>query len=112
VLRFRVARAEGGRVENTMPVGLVRDFPKERDAWREVDRLGLLTRINAGPSPGSIRFDELAEHYLTADFGEDAVRPKSDTPPPSWNTSCAITSSPAGAMRRRRTSNPSTFSAG
>ena len=29
-----------------MPVGLVRDFPKEKDAWREVNRLGLLVRIN------------------------------------------------------------------
>ncbi len=79
VLRFRVGNAEGRRVENTLPVGLVRDFPKEQDAWREVDRLGLLVRINSdAPCPGRTRFDILAEHYLKADFGEDAVRPKSD----------------------------------
>lgn len=78
VLRFRVRNAEGRRVENTLPVGLVRDFPKEQDAWREVDRLGLLVRINSdAPCPGRTRFDVLAEHYLKADFGEDAVRPKS-----------------------------------
>lgn len=78
VLRFRVMNAEGRRVENTFPVGLLRDFPKEQDAWREVDRLGLLTRINSdAPCPGRIRFDALAEHYLKADFGDDAVRPKS-----------------------------------
>jgi integrase len=65
-------------VENTLPVGLVRDFPKERDAWREVDRLGLSIRINALRFPGRIRFNALAEHYLIADFGEDAVRPKSE----------------------------------
>jgi hypothetical protein len=78
VLRYRVANGEGKRVENTAPVGLVRDFPKEQDAWREIDRLGLLARINSdAPCPGRTRFDSLAEHYLKADFGEDAVRPKS-----------------------------------
>src|SRR5579864_1891063 len=58
VLRFRVSNAEGRRVENTLPVGFVRDFPKEQDAWREVDRLGLLTRINSdAPCPARVRFD-------------------------------------------------------
>ena len=46
MLRFRVTNAEGKRVENTLPIGLVREFPKDRDAWREVDRLGLGVRIN------------------------------------------------------------------
>lgn len=78
VLRFRVSNAEGRRVEHTLPVGLVRDFPKEQDAWKEVDRLGLATRVNSdAPCPGRTRFNVLAEHYLKADFGEDAVRPKS-----------------------------------
>ena len=78
VLRYRVSRADGRRVENTMPVGLVSDFPKERDVWREVDALGLPVRINDAPSPVRIRFDALAEHYLMADFGEDSVRSKSE----------------------------------
>ena len=78
VLRYRVSRADGRRVENTMPVGLVSDFPKERDVWREVDALGLPARINDAPSPVRIRFDALAEHYLMADFGEDSVRSKSE----------------------------------
>lgn len=78
VLRFRVMNAEGRRVENILPVGLVRDFPKPQDAWREVDRLGLTARVNSdAPCPGRTRFNALAEHYLKADFGEDAVRPKS-----------------------------------
>jgi integrase len=78
VLRYRVENAEGRRVENTATIGLLRDFPKEQDAWREVDRLGLLVRINSdAPCPGRIRFNALAEHYLKADFGADAVRPKS-----------------------------------
>lgn len=71
------------RVENTFPVGLVGDFPKEQDAWREVDRPRLLTCINSNvPFPARIRFDALAEHYLKADFGADAVRPKSENTVP------------------------------
>jgi integrase len=77
VLRFRVANAEGKRVEHTLAIGLVREFPKDKDAWREVDRLGLGVRINDAPAPGRVLFSFLAEHYLKADFGADAVRPKS-----------------------------------
>jgi integrase len=77
VLRFRVTNAEGRRVEHILPVGLVSEFPKDRDAWREVDRLGLGVRINDAPAPGRVSFKFLAEHYLKADFGADAVRPKS-----------------------------------
>ncbi len=79
VLRYRVATADGRRVENTLPIGLVRDFPSEKAAWREVDTLGLLVRINSdAPAPGRIHFASLAEHYLRADFGQDAVRPKTE----------------------------------
>jgi integrase len=77
VLRYRITKPDGKRVEHGVPVGLVRDFPKEKDAWREVDKLGLLVRINDAPDDGRIRFDALAEHYLKTDFGADAVRPKS-----------------------------------
>lgn len=77
MLRFRVTSAEGKRVEHNLPVGLVLMFPKDRDAWREVDRLGLGVRINDAPAPGRVLFKFLAEHYLKADFGADAVRPKS-----------------------------------
>ncbi len=77
VLRYRVTNFDGNRVENVMPIGLVRDFPKDKDARREADRLGLSVRINDSPMPGRIRFDFLAEHYLKADFGADSARPKS-----------------------------------
>ena len=77
VLRYREIRDQGKRVQNDLPVGLVRDFPKEKDAWREVDRLGLLLRINAQHLDDRIRFRALAEHYLTHDVGPDALRPKS-----------------------------------
>ena len=78
MLRYRVTESDGRRVENTMPVGLLRDFPKEKDAWREVDKLGLRIRINEAPCPGRIRFNFLAEQYLKNDFGADAVRPKTE----------------------------------
>ena len=78
VLRYRTNAADGRRVENTLPVGLVCMFPKERDAWREVDKLGLLARINNEQSGTRMRFAQLAEHYLTVDFSEDAVRPKTE----------------------------------
>lgn len=78
VLRYRVIGSDGRRVENTTPVGLVLDFPKEKDAWREVDKLGLLVRINESAYPVRIRFNSLAEQYLKNDFGADAVRPKTE----------------------------------
>src|SRR5690242_12977744 len=78
VLRFRVTNAQGRRVENTLPVGFVRDFPSEKTAWREVDKLGLLLRVNDVPDSGRIHFDALAEHYLRSDLGSDAVRPKTE----------------------------------
>jgi integrase len=78
VLRHRVTASDGRRVENIMQVGLVRDFPKEKDARREVDKLGLLLRINETPCSGRIRFSSLCEQYLKNDFGADAVRPKTE----------------------------------
>ena len=77
MLRYRVTSADGRRVENIATIGLVREFPKDKDAWREVDRLGLGVRINDAPTSGRASFHFLAEHYLKADFGADAVRPKS-----------------------------------
>jgi hypothetical protein len=50
LLRYRVTNSEGRRVENVMPIGLVREFPKDNDAWREADRLGLPVRINEAPA--------------------------------------------------------------
>jgi hypothetical protein len=77
VFRYRVTNAEVKRVEHIATIGLVRQFPKDRDAWREVDRLGIGVRINDTSAAGRVSFYFLAEHYLKADFGGDAVRPKS-----------------------------------
>lgn len=78
VLRYRASSPDGRRVERTLPIGLVRDFPNEAAAWREADRQGLRVRINETRAPERIRFDALAEHYLRVDFGEEAIRPKSE----------------------------------
>jgi hypothetical protein len=64
VLRYRVTNAEGKRVEHNAIIGLVRQLPKDRDARREVDRLGLGVRINDAPALGRVSFHFLAEHYL------------------------------------------------
>jgi hypothetical protein len=37
-----------------------------------------MIRINDNTASSRIRFNSLAEHYLKADFGADAVRPKSE----------------------------------
>lgn len=76
VLRYRITKPDGSRMEKIEQVGLVRDFPKERDARREADRL--LVRINDAPADTRIRFDALAEHYLKNDFGPSALRPKTE----------------------------------
>src|SRR5262245_31545487 len=78
VLRYRDNNDNGKRVQRDLPVCLVRDFSKEKDVWREVDRLGLLLRINAHHLDSRIRFRALAEHYLTHDVGPEALRPKSE----------------------------------
>lgn len=56
VLRYRITKADGRRVENGLEVGLVRDLPREKDAWREVDRLGLLVRVNDEQRDVRVRF--------------------------------------------------------
>ena len=117
ILRYRVTAADGHRVENNATIGLVRDFPKERDAWREVDRRGILAAVNAEKKAGRVHFEELAEFYLKAEHGADAVREKSATTIPvstrksslrggsalsranasKWNTVSAIAVSSAAA---------------
>ena len=42
VLYFRTTRkSDGRRVENKIPIGLLRDLPDKRTAWAEVERLHL-----------------------------------------------------------------------
>jgi len=89
VLRYRVTNSEGRRVENVMPIGLVREFPKDEDARREADRLGLPVRINDSPLPGRIQFDFLAEHYLKVISGRIPCARNRLTPSVTSSISCA-----------------------
>ena len=79
MLRYRVVTTDGRRVENGLTVGLVRDFPSEKSAWREVwTGWACSSASTATPLPlaasCSTRF---ASTISSADFGADAVRPKS-----------------------------------
>ena len=82
VLRHFVTRPEDGkRVEHTVAVGLVRDFPSRSSAWAEVQRQHLLTQINRTDFRTRITFGHLAQHYMEHELGEqtEAVDPKSHT---------------------------------
>ena len=78
MLRYRMTRADGKRLECREFVGLVLDFPTEKAARREIERLGLHARINAQEADTRIRFHALALHYLEHDCGPDALRPKTE----------------------------------
>jgi hypothetical protein len=79
VLRYRV----GGREQTPLVVGLVADLPED-EALLEVDRLGLRVRINcANSGTRRVKFDELAEYYLKAEFDREVTAsPKSENTKP------------------------------
>ena len=82
VLRFNTDRPEDGRrVEHTIAVGLVSEYPSESAAWAEVNRLRLHEQINKPEFKGPVTFGHLAQHYITHELGDqaDAVDPKSHT---------------------------------
>ena len=45
-------------------LGLVADFPTERDAWMEVCRRGLLESINIPADGAKLRFSQIAQFYM------------------------------------------------
>ncbi len=81
-LRHYAIRAEDGRrVERTLSVGYVKDFPTESDAWREVDRQHLTDKINDPTLQGAnATFRQIAEDYIERDLlNVDAIKPKAET---------------------------------
>lgn len=64
IYRFQTTRArDGKRVENSKPIGLVKDIgTSEAAAWREVGRLGLDIHLNQ-PLGHEPLFRELTEHF-------------------------------------------------
>ena len=62
VFFFRTTRrSDGKRVENKVPIGLVKDFPEKSHARAEVEKLHL--HINEVNSRRGITFGDLAQHY-------------------------------------------------
>jgi len=78
VLRFYVQKGTR-RVERTLVVGLVTDFPSEFAARQEVARQHLLESINQPEFQGPFTFGRLAQHYDENELGDqsDTVDPKS-----------------------------------
>jgi integrase len=75
VYRFQVTRADGKRVEHTMPIGLVsRIGHQDKDAWDEVDRQRLREIVNQFDLPftGKPRtYGQLCQHYIANELMED-----------------------------------------
>lgn len=81
-LRYYTVRPEDGkRVERTLFVAHVKDFPTESDAWREVDRQRLTEKINNQTlRAGKLTFRQIAEHYIENDLSNaDVIKPKAET---------------------------------
>ena len=69
VLYFRTVRKlDGKRVENKIPIGLLKDFPDKSCAWGEIERLHL--QINPLDSRRGITFADLAQHYAEHELVE------------------------------------------
>ncbi len=75
VYRFQITRADGKRVEHTMPIGLVSQVgDKEKDAWDEVDRQHFRETVNQFDLPfaGKPRtYGQLCQHYIATELMED-----------------------------------------
>jgi integrase len=56
-------------VENTVVVGPLSSLPREKDAWAEVETLGLNRDPQLGIS-GRVTFGDLAQHYINYELGE------------------------------------------
>src|ERR1700730_4496061 len=80
VLYFRTTRKfDGRRVENKIPIGLVRDFPDKSSAWAEVERLHLA--LNPVDSRLGVTFVDLAQHYTEHELVDrsESIHPKAHT---------------------------------
>src|SRR6266481_5880440 len=76
MLFFRTVReSDGKRIENKVPIGLVKDFSGKSAAWAEVERQHL--HINKVDFRGRVMFADLARHYSEHELGEqtESVNP-------------------------------------
>ena len=80
VLFFRTVRkSDGKRVENKIPIGLVKDFSSKSCVWAEVERQHL--HINQVDFRGCVIFADLAHHYAEHELVEptESIHPKAHT---------------------------------
>jgi integrase len=80
VLFFRTTRkSDGKRVENKIPINLVKEFSEKSDAWSEVERLHL--HINRVDSRRGVTFGDLAQHYAEQELVDqtDSIHAKAHT---------------------------------
>jgi integrase len=80
VLFFRTSRkSDGKRVENKIPIGLVKDLPDKENAWAEIKRLHL--PINKVDSRRGLTFGDLAQHYAEHELVDhtESIHPKAHT---------------------------------
>ena len=69
VLFFRTTRkSDGKRVENKIPIGLVRHLPDASSAWAEIERLHV--PINRVDARRGLTFGDLAQHYAAHELVE------------------------------------------
>jgi integrase len=78
---YAVRPEDGSRVERTLFVGHVNDFPTESEAWREVDRQRLTEKINQSTvRAGKLTFRQIAEHYIDNELTKpNVMRAKAET---------------------------------
>ena len=69
---YKVRPVSGKRVENTATIGSVKQFPKEKDVWVEVERRHL-NPDTVQNSSGRVTFRELVENYRKRSFNKLAI---------------------------------------
>jgi integrase len=75
---YKTRESDGHRVENTVVLGPLSSFPKEKNAWAEVER----RRLDQNEQPGfkgRVTFGDLAQHYVKYELGDLADNQKSHT---------------------------------
>ena len=80
MLFFRTTRKfDGKRVENKVPIALVKDFPDKSSVWTEVERLHL--HINHMELRRGVTFADLAQHCAEHELADytDSIHPKAHT---------------------------------
>jgi integrase len=97
---YREKPESGRRVENTVTLGPVSRFPREKDAWTEVERRHL-TPNDGQNGIGRVTFAELVENYRKKGFNKLGITTQSITAHildhyllPRWGESFALEINP------------------